>query len=547
MSNEFYVNGDTLVGGTTANAADVKAEFDAIQAGFDKLPTEAQLKSGNLNYAVDSGAADAYVVTMPQTWTAYTAGWHLTFKVANANTGASTINVDGLGVKAIKKTDGSALDAGDLVAGALVTLVYDGTNFQVLNHVQGAVDAAEAARDAAQTAQTAAETAQGLAENAQTAAETAEANAEDSAIAAAASATAAAAAIGDIRLYPESESPAGWLEFDDSIYNVSTYADLYAKHPAWGLKFTDVEESKTGLSGTSIGIGGLFVDDDYVYIGTSGSIDELKIFDKTDWSVVSGPTISANITALCADTNYLYVSHTGSPYLTVYDKSDWSVVGGTPNPGNYAHAISVDQDYLYVGTSIGTVRVYALSDWSVAHSFSNSGTTYSFFSDGTYVYFSSNGSPYLKIIDRGTWGAVSGAPSEAAVVYKIAVDATYMYMGRNGSLEVYDIATWTLQSIGDFFTGSQINPFNDGSYLFVSSSDTEKLQIMDLSDNTEVATTTNPVSQPRIFSDGTYLYLAFVSGGTVSLSIINNSSVVEFRVPDSTSPIQGTKYLVRAE
>lgn len=168
MSNEFYVNGDTLVGGTTANAADVKAEFDNIQTGFDKLPTEAQLKSGNLNYAVDSGAANAYVVAMPQTWTAYTAGWHLTFKVSNANTGASTINVDGLGVKSIKKTDGSALVAGDLVVGALVTLGYDGTNFQVLSHVQGVVDAAENARDAAQTAQAAAETAQTGAETAET-------------------------------------------------------------------------------------------------------------------------------------------------------------------------------------------------------------------------------------------------------------------------------------------------------------------------------------------------------------------------------------------
>lgn len=177
MSNEFYTYGDTLIGGTTANAEDVGAEFNALVTAFDKLPTEAQLKSGQLNYVVDTGAANAYAVALPHTILSYAAGLTLTFKAANANTGASTLNVDSVGVIPIVKTDGTALDAGDIQAGALVTVTYDGSNFQAVGSLQGVIAAAEAARDAALAAKTAAETAQTNAETAETNAETAESNA----------------------------------------------------------------------------------------------------------------------------------------------------------------------------------------------------------------------------------------------------------------------------------------------------------------------------------------------------------------------------------
>ncbi len=53
------------------------------------------------------------------------------FKATNANTSASTLNVNGLGVIAIKKNSSAALTANDILAGQLVTVAYDGTNFQM--------------------------------------------------------------------------------------------------------------------------------------------------------------------------------------------------------------------------------------------------------------------------------------------------------------------------------------------------------------------------------------------------------------------------------
>lgn len=82
--------------------------------------------NGTLNTA---GSADTYTLTPNRTISAYADG--LSFRVtANVtNTGASTLNVSGLGAKAIKKSDGSALEAGDFVAGRMYLLTYDGTDF----------------------------------------------------------------------------------------------------------------------------------------------------------------------------------------------------------------------------------------------------------------------------------------------------------------------------------------------------------------------------------------------------------------------------------
>ena len=81
-------------------------------------------------HATDTGVADAYVIAPAPAITTYAAGQTFNFFAVNANTGASTLNVNGLGVKAIQ-LNGTALVAGDIGAGDLVRVVYDGTGFQL--------------------------------------------------------------------------------------------------------------------------------------------------------------------------------------------------------------------------------------------------------------------------------------------------------------------------------------------------------------------------------------------------------------------------------
>jgi hypothetical protein len=82
-------------------------------------------------YAADTGAANAYAVALANSPGSYVAGLRVVFKVSNANTGASTLNVNSLGTKNITKSGTTALAGGDLKAGQIVTAVYDGTQFQL--------------------------------------------------------------------------------------------------------------------------------------------------------------------------------------------------------------------------------------------------------------------------------------------------------------------------------------------------------------------------------------------------------------------------------
>lgn len=63
---------------------------------------------------------------------AYAAGQAFRFVAAGENTGAVTLNVNGLGAKAVTKRGATALAAGDIASGAVVNVVYDGTQFQVV-------------------------------------------------------------------------------------------------------------------------------------------------------------------------------------------------------------------------------------------------------------------------------------------------------------------------------------------------------------------------------------------------------------------------------
>ena len=103
-----------------------KAEVDAVQTNLTNHIADYVRQPG---YAVATGSANAYAVTLNPAPTAYTEGMAVAVKINVDNTGASTINVNGLGAKAIKKPNGNDVSAGNLKAGSIYTLRYNGTNF----------------------------------------------------------------------------------------------------------------------------------------------------------------------------------------------------------------------------------------------------------------------------------------------------------------------------------------------------------------------------------------------------------------------------------
>ena len=79
-------------------------------------------------YVAASGTGNSYSVLLNGAQ-GYEEGMALAVRINVHNTAASTINVNGLGAKAIKKSNGCDVSAGNLKAGSIYTLRYNGTNF----------------------------------------------------------------------------------------------------------------------------------------------------------------------------------------------------------------------------------------------------------------------------------------------------------------------------------------------------------------------------------------------------------------------------------
>lgn len=84
-------------------------------------------------FGEDAGANDTYAVTILPNIGAYFRGLTVIFKAATANTGAATLNINGLGAVTIKMYKGNDLATGAIEAGQYVLCVHDGTNFQLLS------------------------------------------------------------------------------------------------------------------------------------------------------------------------------------------------------------------------------------------------------------------------------------------------------------------------------------------------------------------------------------------------------------------------------
>lgn len=83
-------------------------------------------------YAASATGTDSYAITVSGV-TAYVTGQTFKFKVDVANTGASTLNVNGLGAKTIKKEVSVDTATGDFLASQIVVVIYDGTNMQIIS------------------------------------------------------------------------------------------------------------------------------------------------------------------------------------------------------------------------------------------------------------------------------------------------------------------------------------------------------------------------------------------------------------------------------
>lgn len=109
----------------------VTAGTDATATQYNNLRKDVASFGGD--YAATTGSANAYVLAVDAQVVAYLEGQRFRFKANFTNTGAATINVNAIGAKSIVKTNGNALQSGDIGSGLVCEVVYDGTNMQLVS------------------------------------------------------------------------------------------------------------------------------------------------------------------------------------------------------------------------------------------------------------------------------------------------------------------------------------------------------------------------------------------------------------------------------
>jgi hypothetical protein len=223
--NDYYTAPEDPVNYTLARSGAIRTQFKAIEAAFAKFPALRSIREARVTYAVASGTNTLSITLLPAP-DDYQDGFTVKVRAVNTNTGAATLNVNGLGAIPIVNRSGANVGAGALVAGHVSDLVYVDGKFRLMNDgtelaasaasalaaansatsafnsagaaagsalaaagsesaaagsassAGGSATAAINANNSAQTAKTAAETARTGAETARTGAETAETNAE---------------------------------------------------------------------------------------------------------------------------------------------------------------------------------------------------------------------------------------------------------------------------------------------------------------------------------------------------------------------------------
>ena len=135
--------------------------------------------------ATVGGSANAVTLTTGFSLSAYAAGQTFLFKVATSNSGATTINVDGLGAKTVLRQEGTALQSSDLYADAFARVTYDGTYFKLQNRRFDDGGSSDI--------------------------------------------LARILSVGTVMAWPTSTVPAGWLECNGAAVSRTTYAELYTK------------------------------------------------------------------------------------------------------------------------------------------------------------------------------------------------------------------------------------------------------------------------------------------------------------------------------
>jgi hypothetical protein len=127
VSNDYFNHSDGQpITGSRGLSANMRSVFDQIVTGFGLLPSLSTLFTSKQNFLVDSGTANAIVISSPSSSiSAIADGMEFRVRVAYACTGGTpTVTIGSLGTFNVTHGDGTQLVANDWTANQIVTFTY---------------------------------------------------------------------------------------------------------------------------------------------------------------------------------------------------------------------------------------------------------------------------------------------------------------------------------------------------------------------------------------------------------------------------------------
>jgi hypothetical protein len=120
---------------STINWAEGQAPSSVNDSARATMAAVAKYRDDTSGMHTLGGGTTAYTLTTSQGLTTLTDGHQVAFTVNATNTGASTLNVDGLGALPLQKIKGTPMAAGELVDGSVYTAALDtaGTDVWVIH------------------------------------------------------------------------------------------------------------------------------------------------------------------------------------------------------------------------------------------------------------------------------------------------------------------------------------------------------------------------------------------------------------------------------
>jgi hypothetical protein len=110
-----------------------------------------QVQDNTLQHLTPVTGTNTITATAAVGMATYAAGQRFSFIATGSNTGATTLNINGIGAKAITKNGTAALNAGDIISGIAYEVIYDGTWFQLASNVaNGTITSAKMANGGAE-------------------------------------------------------------------------------------------------------------------------------------------------------------------------------------------------------------------------------------------------------------------------------------------------------------------------------------------------------------------------------------------------------------